>query len=639
MRFRDDINGLRAVAVIAVVLFHFKSSLLPAGFAGVDVFFVISGYLMTSAIFPKVVSGSFFLRDFYVSRVRRLVPALVALCAVLLFWGYFSLLPIDYKQLGKHVVGALFFFSNFIFHGESGYFDSSSHLKWLLHTWSLSVEWQFYMIYPLLIMGVVKLFGARCGKGSIALLAALSFVFAVWASYALEGFAYYMLPTRAWEMMAGGLVFLYPSKMRGAAKASAALLGLLSILCSFLFLDSNMAWPGLWTLVPVIGTCLVIAAGCTGSILSENAVVSWLGKTSYSTYLWHWPICVYLYGNGLSQNAQAVAFGIVLSFVCGFVSYVMVENVAVQRRAAAGRSHFSSRLKLPVAVFVFLFVFVSGCVVVQSNGAVSRMAGEIKSLSEITNVYEHFDFKKAIRYGTCHSVIKEVSLAHCIEHRRKMIFIWGDSYAAALYQGLLSARNAAHDDYGISQMTDGNGPPFFNVPGRTDEGKSVSQANVDRLEAVAEHRPDVVVITWLVFGSNAPHDKAQALAMLGSTVQRIKAVSPLTEVVVVGPVPHWNGNLSSKVISYWKRYKKVPPEYMSYGLNGDIAPWDDYLKLHVPSTGASYVSALEVLCEPSGCLTRIGNDIANLPAVDFGHLSKQGSVYLVDKIQSEIFLE
>ena len=638
MRFRDDVNGLRALAVLAVVVFHFNSTLLPAGFAGVDVFFVISGYLMTGAIYPKVQSGTFSLPGFYVSRARRLIPALLVLCAAMLVWGYFNLLPVDYKQLGTHAAGALTFTSNLMFYSESGYFDSASHLKWLLHTWSLSVEWQFYLLYPLLIMALLKTVGARLGRLAIVALMCLSFALATWLSYRAESFAYFMLPSRAWEMLIGGVVYLYPLELRGRNKAWVALTGLGLIILSLVVLDSTTPWPGQWALLPVAGTCLVFVAAYTGTWLTTNGLVAWLGKTSYSTYLWHWPVCVYLYKHGLSDQPWAIAGGIALSFALGSASYWTVERPGTRRASAVGTlGRWRSRTRRPLAISTFVLVAVSGYTIAKSNGAPYRIADEIKALSSITNVYEYFDFKQNIRYGVCHSVPKDASFAQCIEPGRKMIFIWGDSYAAALYQGVLKVRDDGYPEYGIAQMTDGNGPPFFAVSGKTDEGKPVVEANNDRLAAVAMYKPDVVLVSWLVFGSNAPHEQNQALALLGDTVAKITAASPSTKVVVIGPVPHWNGNLNSKVLDYWTQYKQLPPEYMEYGLNPQVMAWDSFFKARVPAIGASYISALDVFCKAQACLSRLGDDVTDLPVVDFGHLSKHGSVYLMDKIKADVF--
>ena len=161
MQFRADINGLRAIAVIAVVLYHFDIPGFGGGFAGVDIFFVISGYLMTRIIFSRVITGRFSILDFYLDRSRRIIPALAVMTAVLLLAGWFLLPPADYRMLGRHSVGALSFLSNILFYKEAGYFDEDSHSKWLLHTWSLSVEWQFYLLYPIIVLALLH--GGYCG--------------------------------------------------------------------------------------------------------------------------------------------------------------------------------------------------------------------------------------------------------------------------------------------------------------------------------------------------------------------------------------------------------------------------------------------------------------------------------------------
>ena len=159
LEFRKDINGLRAYAVLAVMLYHFQIPFFNGGFVGVDVFFVISGYLMTRIILQGMEKGNGWLLNFYYGRARRIIPAVLVLCAVLLFLGWFLVLPEDYRKLAKHSVAALTFSSNVTFWKESGYFDVASHEKWLLHTWSLSVEWQFYLLYPLILWVARRLFG------------------------------------------------------------------------------------------------------------------------------------------------------------------------------------------------------------------------------------------------------------------------------------------------------------------------------------------------------------------------------------------------------------------------------------------------------------------------------------------------
>ena len=303
MKFRYDINALRALAVTAVVLFHYKVDFVPGGFVGVDVFFVISGYLMTSIIMGRLAKEKFSIWDFYYDRAKRIVPGLLGMCFVLLAAGYFLLEPATYHYLGSTSIAALLFFSNFRFWEATGYFDPQSDTKWLLHTWSLSVEWQFYLVYPILLMGLHNFERTRRSVVPIFWFFAISSVLlCIWFSledpiasfylYPQRASAFYLLPQRAWELLAGGIVAL--QFRNSAQKYSGALLagGLALIALSLFFYDKNLQWPSYYALLPVIGTCLVIAANRADALPFKNGIIQTIGKWSYSIYLWHWPIAV-----------------------------------------------------------------------------------------------------------------------------------------------------------------------------------------------------------------------------------------------------------------------------------------------------------------------------------------------------------
>ena len=325
LQFRKDINGLRAIAVIAVVLFHFNASWVPGGFAGVDVFFVISGFLMTGIIFRGIEQEKFSILKFYVARANRIVPALAFLCLVLLLLSWSYLTPLEYKALGKHAGNSVIFLSNFIYWKESGYFDVSSHEKWLLHTWSLSVEWQFYIIYPLALVAMRKFMSMKTMKIAVLSGAALGFVFCFFATYKWPNLAYYLLSTRAWEMMIGGVAYLYPLTLKDRRKKLLECFGVILIISSYFLISKDNPWPGYLAIFPVVGAYLVIQAQCNDSLITCNRIFQKLGAWSYSIYLWHWPLVVTIYY--FSLNDMFVYLGIALSVLFGFLSNKYIEKI------------------------------------------------------------------------------------------------------------------------------------------------------------------------------------------------------------------------------------------------------------------------------------------------------------------------
>jgi peptidoglycan/LPS O-acetylase OafA/YrhL len=321
MKFRYDINGLRALAVTAVVLFHYKLDFVPGvakfasgGFVGVDVFFVISGYLMTTIIMGRLAEDRFSIWKFYHDRAKRIVPGLLGLCFFLLAVGYFTLDPISYRDLGSTTISALMFFSNFRLAEAAGYFDQISNTNWLLHSWSLSVEWQFYIIYPIILVVLHKHDGTRRLIVPILWsLAIVSLILCIWTTKIYPLSAFYLLPQRAWEMLAGALVALQLGTRKQKHPRLLLAIGLLLIGISIAFYDKSLPWPYYWALLPVIGTCIVIAAHSADSYVFKNAIVQTIGRWSYAIYLWHWPIAV-----------AAIYFGFTASTLQKFVSEILI---------------------------------------------------------------------------------------------------------------------------------------------------------------------------------------------------------------------------------------------------------------------------------------------------------------------------
>lgn len=328
MIFRRDINGLRAIAVIAVVIFHFNPAWLPGGFVGVDVFFVISGFLMTGIIFKGLENDNFNLFKFYKARAYRIVPALAILCLVILAFGYFYLTPLDYKVLGKHVASSMSFLSNVIYWRESGYFDAESYEKWLLHTWSLSVEWQFYIIYPLVLVAMRKCMPVEQLKSMVFLGTIFGFIFSVFATYKWPDSAYYLLHTRAWEMMIGGVAYLYPIDFKKRTKLL-EWFGFSLIIGSYFLVSKDTLWPGYLVLFPVLGTFLIIQAQHNNSFITNNVIFQKLGTWSYSIYLWHWPVVVLMNNQEVAIN-NSVLWGLFVTISLGYISHQLFEKKRIK---------------------------------------------------------------------------------------------------------------------------------------------------------------------------------------------------------------------------------------------------------------------------------------------------------------------
>lgn len=337
--FRTDINGLRAWAVIVVLFFHFKIPGFSAGFIGVDIFFVISGFLMTGIILRGLEQGKFSLWLFYMARARRIIPALLLLLVVLLVLGWFWLSTADYRQLGSQSAYALSFISNIQYWQSAGYFDSAAHEKWLLHTWSLGVEMQFYLLYPLFVLFMWKIWpGIKAFTWGLLAVGLLSFLLSLGISSSKPVAAFYLLPTRGWELAAGGIVYLLGRRSSQPWQQYHRTLyfaGLLLWLIGFILIDGHRAWPSGWALLPVLGTALIILSCQHYSRLLNNPLAQWLGNISYSLYLWHWPLVVALYFIGLQQQWPWVAGGLMLSLLLGHLSLKLVENPVRRSLAVA----------------------------------------------------------------------------------------------------------------------------------------------------------------------------------------------------------------------------------------------------------------------------------------------------------------
>ncbi len=331
-KYRADIDGLRALAILLVIAFHASSYRAPGGFIGVDIFFVISGFLISSIIFKHLDKGTFSYADFYARRIKRIFPALLLLLITAWALGYWFLFIYEFEQLGKHIASGIAFVANITLWQEAGYFDNSAESKPLLHLWSLGVEEQFYIVYPLLVAALwrykTKLIGLIIG------LAALSFALNVyWVQTQAVESAFYLPFSRFWEMMVGSYLAYYTLyknphyTSRIWLNNIRAMLGLGLILFGFVWINPEIGFPGWWAIFPVLGAALLLMSPqswINQQVFSRKPMV-WIGLISYPLYLWHWLLLSLAYILGLDSGVQRlVAVGI--SFALAWLTYYFIES-------------------------------------------------------------------------------------------------------------------------------------------------------------------------------------------------------------------------------------------------------------------------------------------------------------------------
>jgi len=359
--YRPDIDGLRAMAVLSVLLFHANLG-CPGGFVGVDMFFVISGFLIFQLIFEELNSRTFSLIAFWERRIRRILPALVTVVLAVLVAGWFIFLPDDFQKLGKSAIAQATLSSNYFFYEQwlegAGYFAPALDPKPLLHTWSLAVEEQFYILFPLILMLAARS-RRRPFAETMLIIAIGSFALSVYGSFQLPAATFYLLPTRAWELLLGALLFLMHGKITTNRwlEEAAGWVGLILIVGSIFFYDAFTRFPGRAALPPCLGTALLIFSSETrlsrvGRFLAWKPIV-FIGLISYSLYLWHWPLLVFSKYPANTQSWKMSSLLLLASFVLAILSWKFIETPFRKRWVFPKRSQIFWLAGLSTA-FLFL---------------------------------------------------------------------------------------------------------------------------------------------------------------------------------------------------------------------------------------------------------------------------------------------
>lgn len=617
MDFRKDINALRAMVIAGVLLFHFDKNILPGGFSGVDVFFAISGFLMTKIIFTGVLNGNFSIIKFYASRCRRIIPALFFLSFFILAFGWFFLAPIEYRKLSEHTLSSILFLSNVNYWSESSYFASDSSGKWLLHTWSLSVEWQFYLIYPLIVLLAFKLLGFKKSKTFMFIIAVVSFISSVYMAYEFPTSAFYLLPSRAWEMLAGGLVYLFPLSIKNGRERLIHYSGLLVILLSYIFLNESYSWPGYTALPPVVGACLVLAANYNDSIFTSNALSQKIGNWSYSIYLWHWPIVVLLYKKSLLGNILFVIFGLVASVFLGALSYHLFETPlkSMRARVAILASFVTSVLSSSV-YYTYGADFSFRGMANNARGIYSTLySPEIYMTSELKKKYEEeCNFFDSSKYMAKSDIDKS-----CRNFNGDNgIFIWGDSHAQALGQGI----REYYKNIPVYQIASSSCKPSV-TEDKDNTGeikKACDRSNQEAIKLIGEFKPKVVILA-----QHSSHQNNDFVAIKN----KLKSIG-VHNIILAGPVPQYD--IPLPVVISARHWDKSETRFSDVSLDKDIMATDKLMKeIYSPMEDINYISLIDELCNEKGCIAKVGDDNTSM-VWDYGHLTPEGSLFVTEHI-------
>jgi peptidoglycan/LPS O-acetylase OafA/YrhL len=492
MKYRSDIDGLRGIAVSSVVLFHAGVPGISGGFVGVDIFFVISGYLITSILAGEISTGQFSVLKFYDRRIRRIFPALFTLLAVSSIVAYLTLLPADLHEFGGSLLSATASVSNIFFWNQSGYFDGPSELKPLLHTWSLAVEEQFYIFFPLLLIVLGRATNSLYGRLVIICLTLFSFALSVWAVHDYPTAAFYWAPPRAWELLLGSAIALniFPDVVSKSWREVLGVAGVGLIAASIVLIDRATPFPGAAALPACAGAALLIHSqkhglGFCGRLLSLPPLV-FVGLISYSLYLWHWPVFVFArYLNIEPLSPVQIAILIVFSCVLAVLSWRFVEMPF--RKGAPGGLR---RRVFAAAGMAMACTAACGIAFVAFHGLPGRIPASVLAVT--------YDKQYRSVMGECHLFFSAKRKAMCVRGaagQQPSFILVGDSHAGAAADSVFeAAREAGITGY---QLTDSGYCPTYTYV-KYGEAKKARYMN-SALKAALDKSPNIRLVLIVVY--------------------------------------------------------------------------------------------------------------------------------------------
>ena len=650
--YRPDIDGLRAIAVLSVVAYHYSPGRVRGGFVGVDIFFVISGFLISSIIYKELERGAFSIVDFYIRRIRRIYPALAIVLACVCVAGWLTLLPTDFVLLGQQIVGGSTFVANFVLWWQSGYFAQDATRRPLLHLWSLGVEEQYYLFFPLICVLFYRA-KKRWNLPAVFLaIATISMVINVVFVHKYVDATFYLPFSRLWELFLGAGLSLYvqrsihtwDSHLNPTGRTVVGILGLAMLALSMVVINQYDPFPGWWGLLPTVGTVMVIFAGPLSWV--NRYILSWkpavlIGLISYPLYLWHWPILCFMRiaeeGHYSHPHEHIFHFVkesmILLAFLLAYLTYRFVET-PIRLEKQKERRRRGALWLLGCVSLTGAF----GVLVLMTGGFPSRYFPAVVALDHTFGN----DEADTLRARTCFldsdqppSAFSDTCVDPAAGHENlPLVLIWGDSHAADLIPGFRALQS--HAGLRLAQYTASLCPPIVGLD--LPERPTCLAVNNEILDRVKTLKPDIVVLSayWDYTGWVFQHggfDNNYA-AKLFQTIQSIKAAGA-KRVVVVGSAPVWKNDVPRLLIH---QVLHDPSQPVPHRLGRELTETHDdtLLKSTALQAGAEFVSIFDYLCDESTCLATTGPGWQDMISPDYAHFTGTGSTLVVEDIWASL---
>lgn len=618
LRYRSDIDGLRTLAVVPIVLYHFGASSISGGFVGVDIFFVISGYLITSILLREDTDRGFSVLAFYHRRAVRIFPALFALIMTLFVLSPL-LLPGQIDELGRSAAFTVTFSSNLFFWYTADYFAPSSETMMLLHTWSLGVEEQFYIFYPFLLYAMRRFWPRHLALALVSLVVA-SFVLSLWLGWSRPEAAFYLLPSRAWELGLGGLIAVIGTETRaggGRFREPMAFVGIGLIALGYWFIRSGGGgFPAPWALLPCAGTALLIwkAEGTVIGKALATGPMTFVGRISYSLYLWHWPLVVLfrIFTNRASPNLLEGACLFAGCIVIAWLSYRYIEQPAQRRWRGARPVQTVSAGIVAIATLAVLAIGLG----IERN-AISLAPAEARRLA----VYDDYadseerqmQFRRGICFRTGEDKAKAMNAALCmtpVAGRPNMALV-GDSHAAQYWRAL----SLRYPERNVLQANASGCRPLVGTSGTQRCLEVVSYALGPMLQS---GQVGLVVL--------AGRWQNEDLSLLPATIDHIRRAG--AEVVVIGPTVEYAA--AAPEILARTVWNGLPVSMATLHLLPERGRINERMRQLVEAKGVIYVDVQEIICPAGQCRALTPGGIPM--QFDYGHLTFPASRWVVDRM-------